>query len=88
MSEASEKMNISAYEKLTDSVVDHILMNEDENGMKKAKDLIHRIYKRQLYKVVGRTDPKAVSFLVGLGFFLYVCWAFVWFVFILRMVSI
>lgn len=46
-----------AYEKLTDSVIDVILMSKNE-GLKKSKDLIHRIYNRQLYKVVGRTDPK------------------------------
>lgn len=56
MSEAAFK-GMDAYEKLTDSVVDVILMSNDE-GLKRAKDLIHRIYKRQLYKVVGRTDPR------------------------------
>ncbi|CAG2252870.1 SAMHD1 [Mytilus edulis] len=56
MSEAAFK-GMDAYERLTDSVVDVILMSNDE-GLKRAKDLIHRIYKRQLYKVVGRTDPR------------------------------
>ncbi|CAC5387363.1 SAMHD1 [Mytilus coruscus] len=55
MSEAFKNMH--AYEKLTDSVVDVILMSQDE-ALKKAKDLIHRIYNRQLYKVVGCTEPK------------------------------
>lgn len=59
MSDAAFK-EMSAYEKLTDSIVDVILMSNDER-LKKAKDLIHRIYKRQLYKVVGRTDPREVS---------------------------
>ncbi|XP_071176962.1 deoxynucleoside triphosphate triphosphohydrolase SAMHD1-like isoform X2 [Mytilus edulis] len=56
MSDAWKDMSV--YEKLTDSVVDLILMREDEKGMKKAKDLIHRIYKRQLYRLVGQTDPE------------------------------
>ncbi|XP_071176567.1 deoxynucleoside triphosphate triphosphohydrolase SAMHD1-like [Mytilus edulis] len=55
MSKAFDDMY--AYEKLTDSVLDVILMSRNE-GLKKSKDLIHRIYNRQLYKVVGRTDPK------------------------------
>ncbi|XP_052063151.1 deoxynucleoside triphosphate triphosphohydrolase SAMHD1-like [Mytilus californianus] len=55
MSEAFKEMG--AYEKLTDSVVDVILMSKNEE-LKKSKDLIHRIYTRQLYKVVGRTEPR------------------------------
>ncbi|XP_076109502.1 deoxynucleoside triphosphate triphosphohydrolase SAMHD1-like [Mytilus galloprovincialis] len=55
MSKAFDDMY--AYEKLTDSVLDVILMSRNE-GLNKSKDLIHRIYNRQLYKVVGRTDPK------------------------------
>ncbi|CAC5391339.1 SAMHD1 [Mytilus coruscus] len=55
MSEAFE--NMYAYEKLTDSVLDVILMSKNEE-LKKAKDLIHRIYTRQLYKVVGKTEPR------------------------------
>lgn len=58
MSKAFDDMY--AYEKLTDSVLDVILMSRNE-GLKKSKDLIHRIYNRRLYKVVGRTDPKTVS---------------------------
>ncbi|CAC5410617.1 SAMHD1 [Mytilus coruscus] len=55
MSRAYEHM--SAYEKLTDSIVDVILMSTEE-GLTEAKDLIKRIYKRQLYKLVGRTTPE------------------------------
>ncbi|XP_071176964.1 deoxynucleoside triphosphate triphosphohydrolase SAMHD1-like [Mytilus edulis] len=55
MSEAYQDM--SAYEKLTDSIVDVILMSTNEK-LTEAKTLIKRIYKRQLYKCVGSTAPK------------------------------
>lgn len=58
MSEAYQDM--SAYEKLTDSIVDVILMSTNEK-LTEAKTLIKRIYKRQLYKCVGSTAPKQVS---------------------------
>lgn len=58
MSQAYQHM--SAYEKLTDSIVDVILMSTKEE-LTEAKTLINRIYKRQLYKLVGRTAPKQVS---------------------------
>ncbi|XP_071151529.1 deoxynucleoside triphosphate triphosphohydrolase SAMHD1-like [Mytilus edulis] len=55
MSEAYQDM--SAYEKLTDSIVDVILMSTNEK-LTEAKTLIKRIYKRQLYKCVGSTATK------------------------------
>ncbi|CAG2192695.1 SAMHD1 [Mytilus edulis] len=59
MSKAFDDMY--AYEKLTDSVLDVILMSRNE-GLNKSKDLIHRIYNRQLYKVVGidRKEAKKI----------------------------
>ncbi|CAC5388670.1 SAMHD1 [Mytilus coruscus] len=65
MSQAYKHM--SAYGKLTDSIVDVILMSTKEE-LTEAKDLINRIYKRQLYKLVGRKTPKPkLSFSYGKG---------------------
>lgn len=58
MSEAYQHM--SAYAKLTDSIVDVILMSTKEE-LTEAKSLINRIYRRQIYKSVGRTAPNKVS---------------------------
>ncbi|XP_063442167.1 deoxynucleoside triphosphate triphosphohydrolase SAMHD1-like [Mytilus trossulus] len=55
MSEAYQHM--SAYEKLTDSIVDDILKSTNKE-LTEAKTLINRIYKRKLYKLVGQTAPK------------------------------
>ena len=57
MSEAWDCMPV--YEKLTDGIIDYILMSEDEN-LKAAKDIITKIYKRDLYQLVLESHPMKV----------------------------
>ena len=58
MSEAWKYM--SAYQKFTDGVLDHIVMSS-ENGLEKSKTLLRRIYNRDLYKCVYESRPEMVS---------------------------
>ena len=55
MSEAWDCM--SAYQKLTDGVLDHIMMS-NEKGLETSKNLLSRIHNRDLYKCVYETSPK------------------------------
>jgi len=57
MSEAWDCM--SAYQKLTDGVLDYIMMS-NENGLETSKNLLSRIYNRDLYKCVYESPPKEV----------------------------
>jgi hypothetical protein len=57
MSEAWDCM--SAYQKLTDGVLDHIMMS-NEKGLETSKNLLSRIHNRDLYKCVYETSPKMV----------------------------
>lgn len=47
---------MSAYETLTDSIVDRILWSEDAN-LDRAKRILENIKSRNLYKCVGHTIP-------------------------------
>jgi hypothetical protein len=49
MSEAWEYM--SAYQELTDGVLDYIMMS-NEKGLETSKNLLSRIHNRDLYKCV------------------------------------
>ena len=57
MSEAWDCM--SAYQKLTDGVLDHIMMS-NETGLEKSQKIISRIHNRDLYKCVYESSPKKV----------------------------
>ena len=57
MSEAWEYM--SAYQKLTDGVLDYIMMS-NETGLETSKNLLSRIHNRDLYKCVYESPPKKV----------------------------
>ena len=57
MSEAWDCM--SAYQKLTDGVLDHIMMS-NEKGLETSKNLLSRIHNRDLYKCVYESSPKEV----------------------------
>ena len=57
MSEAWNCM--SAYQKLTDGVLDYIMMS-NEKGLEKSKNLLSRIYNRDLYQCVYESPPKEV----------------------------
>lgn len=63
MSEAWKDM--SAYQKLTDGVLDYIMMS-NEKGLEQSKALLSRIYKRDLYKCVYESPPTKV--------FIYICY--------------
>ena len=58
MSEAWEYM--SAYQKLTDGVLDYIMMS-NEKGLETSKNLLSRIQNRDLYKCVYESPPEMVS---------------------------
>lgn len=45
---------MDAYEKLTDSILDRIICSTDEN-LKKSKEILMKVKRRQLYKCVGQT---------------------------------
>lgn len=54
----SETMNdMEAYEKLTDSILEKILQSK-KGGLEKSKEILRRVQKRNLYKSVGKMDPK------------------------------
>jgi len=57
MSEAWKCM--SGYQKLTDGVLDYIMMS-NEKGLEKSKNLLSRIYNRDLYKCVYESSPTKV----------------------------
>jgi hypothetical protein len=57
MSEAWEYM--SAYQKLTDGVLDCITMS-NEKGLETSKNLLNRIHNRDIYKCVYESPPKKV----------------------------
>ena len=57
MSEAWKYM--SAYQKLTDGVLDYIMMS-NEKDLEKSQKLISRIHNRDLYKCVYESPPKKV----------------------------
>jgi hypothetical protein len=57
MSEAWEYM--SAYQKLTDGVLDCIRMS-NEKGLETSKNLLNRIHNRDIYKCVYESPPKKV----------------------------
>jgi hypothetical protein len=57
MSQAWKYM--SAYQKLTDGVLDHIMMS-NETGLETSKNLLSRIHNRDLYKCVYESPPKKV----------------------------
>jgi hypothetical protein len=63
MSEAWEYM--SAYQKLTDGVLDYIMMS-NEKGLETSKNLLSRIHNRDLYKCVYESPPEMV--------FIYICY--------------
>ena len=50
---------MSAYQKLTDGVLDHIMMSNEE-GLETSKNLLSRIHNRDLYKCVYESPPKQV----------------------------
>ena len=58
MSQAWKYM--SAYQKLTDGVLDYIMMS-NEKGLETSKNLLSRIHNRDLYKCVYESPPKKVS---------------------------
>ena len=58
MSEAWKYM--SAYQKLTDGVLDYIMMS-DKKGLETSKNLLSRIHNRDLYKCVYESPPEMVS---------------------------
>ena len=58
MSEAWEYM--SAYQELTDGVLDYIMMS-NEKGLETSKNLLSRIHNRYLYKCVYESPPETVS---------------------------
>ena len=58
MSQAWKYM--SAYQKLTDGVLDCIMMSK-ETGLETSKNLLSRIHNRDLYKCVYESPPKKVS---------------------------
>ena len=57
MSEAWEYM--SAYQKLTDGVLDCI-RTSNEKGLETSKNLLNRIHNRDIYKCVYESPPKKV----------------------------
>jgi hypothetical protein len=57
MSEAWKYM--SAYQKLTDGVLDYIMMS-NETGLETSKNLLSRIHNRDLYKCVYESPPELV----------------------------
>jgi hypothetical protein len=57
MSEAWEYM--SAYQKLTDGVLDYIMMS-NEKGLETSKNLLSRIHNRDLYQCVYESPPEMV----------------------------
>ena len=57
MSEAWKYM--SAYQKLTDGVLDYIMMS-NEKGLETSKNLLSRIHNRDLYKCVYESPPEMV----------------------------
>ena len=57
MSEAWNDM--SAYQKLTDCVLDYIMMS-NEKGLETSKNLLSRIHSRDLYTCVYESPPKKV----------------------------
>jgi hypothetical protein len=57
MSEAWKYM--SAYQKLTDGVLDYIMMS-NEKGLETSKNLLSRIHNRDLYKCVYDSPPKKI----------------------------
>ena len=50
---------MSAYQKLTDGVLDYIMMS-NEKGLETSKNLLSRIHKRDLYKCVYESQPEMV----------------------------
>jgi len=50
---------ISAYQKLDDRVLGHIMMS-NENGLETSKKILSRIDNRDLYKCVYESPPKMV----------------------------
>ncbi|KAG8446280.1 hypothetical protein GDO86_013929 [Hymenochirus boettgeri] len=47
-----------AYTKLTDNIYHHILYSSDPS-LKEARDILHKVECRQLYKYVGQTHPRS-----------------------------
>ena len=50
---------MSAYQKLTDGVLEYIMMS-NETGLETSKNLLSRIHNRDLYKCVYESPPKKV----------------------------
>jgi hypothetical protein len=50
---------MSAYQKLTDGVLDCIRMS-NEKGLETSKNLLNRIHNRDIYKCVYESPPKKV----------------------------
>ena len=57
MSEAWNHM--SAYQKLTDGVLDYIMISNEE-GLETSRNLLSRIHNRDLYKCVYESPPELV----------------------------
>lgn len=54
MSEAVSERDVEAYTKITDNVFSFIMESEDDR-LEPARDILHRITKRDLYVVVDET---------------------------------
>ena len=50
---------MSAYQKLTDGVLEYIMMS-NETGLETSKNLLSRIHNRDLYKCVYESPPEMV----------------------------
>lgn len=48
--------DMEAYQKLTDSIVEHILWSTDDK-LKESREILMQVQTRQLYKYVGYTRP-------------------------------